>query len=72
VAVPVGIQFHRADFLSAFVSCFLPVVLIYYPLLLAGTNLAREGRVPAHVSVWVADVVAAIVGALMLRRLFSR
>lgn len=72
VAVPVGIQFHRADFLSAFVSCFLPVVLIYYPLLLAGTNLAREGRVPAHVSVWVADVVAATVGALMLRRLFSR
>ncbi len=71
VAVPVGIRFHRADYLSTFVSCFLPVVMIYYPLLLAGTNFAREGRLPA-ISVWIADIAAGIVGTFMLRRLFRR
>jgi lipopolysaccharide export system permease protein len=72
VAVPVGIRFHRADYLSTFVSCFLPVVLIYYPLLLAGSNLAREGRMPAAVSVWIADITAGLVGTYMLRRLFRQ
>ena len=31
-------------YLSAFVTCFLPIVIVYYPLMLCGTNLARSGR----------------------------
>jgi lipopolysaccharide export system permease protein len=72
VAVPVGIRFHRADYLSTFVSCFLPVVMIYYPLLLAGTNLAREGRLTASISVWIADIATGVAGTYMLRRLFRQ
>lgn len=72
IAFPVGVWFHRADYLSTFVTCFLPVVLVYYPLVLAGTNMAKEGRLPAMVSVWVADVVAIIVGSVMLRKLFRQ
>lgn len=72
IAVPVGIRFHRADYLSTFVSCFLPVVMVYYPLLLAGANLAREGRLPAVISVWVADVVTGLVGYYLLRHLFRQ
>ena len=33
VGAPVGIWFSRADYLSSFVSCFLPTVMTYYPLL---------------------------------------
>lgn len=72
VAVPVGIRFHRSDYLSTFVSCFLPVVMVYYPLILAGSNLAKEGRLPAWISVWIADLVAGITGTFMLRRLFRQ
>lgn len=72
VAVPVGIWGNRADYLSTFVSCFLPVVFVYYPLVLAGTNLAKEGRLPAIASVWAANVLTASVGAWMLRRLFRQ
>src|SRR5205814_1281118 len=70
VAFPVGVWFHRADYLSAFVSCFLPIVIIYYPLVLAGTNMAKEGRVPAFIAVWVADAATLFAGSVMLRRLF--
>lgn len=72
VAVPVGIRFSRGDYLSTFVSCFLPVILVYYPLLLAGTNMAREGRLPAIASVWLADIAIGVAGTFMLRRLFRQ
>lgn len=72
VAFPVGIWFHRADYLSTFVSCFIPIVVVYYPLLLAGNNLAKEGRLPAVVSVWIADAVTFLIGAALIRRLFRQ
>jgi lipopolysaccharide export system permease protein len=72
IAFPVGVWFHRADYLSTFVTCFLPVVMVYYPLVLAGTNLAKEGRIPAIISVWMADLVAIVVGSIMLRKLFRQ
>ncbi len=31
VGCPVGIWFSRSDYLSAFITCFLPIVVIYYP-----------------------------------------
>lgn len=72
VAFPVGVWLHRADFLSTFVSCFLPVCLVYYPLLLAGTNLAKEGRLPASISVWLADATTLGAGVWLIRKLFRQ
>jgi lipopolysaccharide export system permease protein len=43
---PVAILFQRGDFLSAFISCFLPIILLYYPLLMWGFNLSKEGIWP--------------------------
>jgi lipopolysaccharide export system permease protein len=60
---PVGVWFSRADYLSTFVSCFLPTILVYYPLLLFGMNSARDGRMPPAVGLWMAN---AVVGALAL------
>src|SRR6185437_1112541 len=37
VGCPVGIWFSRSDYLSAFITCFLPIVFVYYPLMLCGT-----------------------------------
>lgn len=48
---PVGILFARRDFLSAFISCFIPIIVLYYPLVLAGINLGKEGVVGPWV-VW--------------------
>ncbi len=69
---PVGIWFSRADYLSAFVSCFLPTVFVYYPLLLCGTNLAKEGRLPAAVGLWLANGAAALAALVLYARLLRR
>jgi lipopolysaccharide export system permease protein len=72
VGAPVGIWFSRADYLSAFVSCFLPTIATYYPLLLSGLNLAKEGRVPAAVGLWAANVVIGIGALILCARLLRR
>jgi lipopolysaccharide export system permease protein len=69
VACPVGIWFSRSDYLSSFITCFLPIVFIYYPLMLCGTNLAKEGKFHPALAVWAADLVMAVAGLILFRRL---
>lgn len=69
IGCPVGIWFSRGDYLSAFISCFLPVVFLYYPLVFCGANLAKDGRLPASVGVWAADAAVALVGLGLYARL---
>jgi lipopolysaccharide export system permease protein len=71
VGAPVGIWLGKSDYLSAFVTCFLPTLFVYYPLLLAGTNLAKDGVVPAAVGVWGANAVIAAI-AILLRMVLLR
>ena len=42
---PIGIWTNRADFLSSFVIGFLPAVMLYYPMVMCGTNLGKDGKI---------------------------
>lgn len=57
LGAPVGIRFARRDFLSAFITCFLPIILAYYPLMLLGVNLGREGVYPPVQTLWIPNIV---------------
>ncbi len=72
IGCPVGIYANRADYLSSFVTCFLPTVFVYYPLLLCGGNLARDGKLPMAVGVWAADGIAGAAAVLLTWRLIKR
>ncbi len=69
VGCPVGIWFSRSDYLSAFIVCFLPIVLIYYPLTLCGTGLAKEGHVDPAALVWGANLLMGLIGGALFWRL---
>ena len=71
VGCPVGIWFGRSDYLSAFISCFLPIVFIYYPLLLCGLNLCKDGRIHPGVTVWMANAVMGVAGLFLFNRLLK-
>ena len=64
LGAPVGILFAKRDFLSAFITCFLPIILIYYPLVLAGINMSKEGIILPAV-VWSGNIVLAALAALV-------
>jgi lipopolysaccharide export system permease protein len=69
VGCPVGIWFSKRDYLSAFITCFLPIVLLYYPLLLCGINLTRNGQGNPIVSLWLCNVAMIAISMFLLRRL---
>lgn len=69
VGCPVGIWFSRSDYLSAFITCFLPIVFLYYPLMLCGTGMAKEGRINMVPLVWGADAIVGLIGVLLFWRL---
>lgn len=72
IGCPVGIRAARSDYLSTFVICFLPAVFLYYPLLLAGNNLARDGKVSIPVGIFAADAILMSVALLLVWRLMRR
>lgn len=69
---PVGMRANRADYLSSFVTCFLPTVTVYYPLLLAGSNMGRDGKVPLPIGVFAADAILSVAGVILTLRLIRR
>jgi lipopolysaccharide export system permease protein len=66
---PVGIWFSRSDYLSSFITCFLPIVLLYYPLSLAGIGMAKEGKLPIIPLVWGPNAVIGLIGLVLFWRL---
>jgi len=69
VGAPIGVWFSKSDYLSAFISCFLPIVVVYYPLMLCGTGMAKEGKIDPFILVWAADALMAVVGGFFIWRL---
>jgi lipopolysaccharide export system permease protein len=72
VGCPVGVWFSRSDFLSSFMTCFLPIVVVYYPLVLCGTGLAKDGKCDVVALVWAANAVMGVAGVVLFWRLLKR
>jgi lipopolysaccharide export system permease protein len=69
VGCPVGIWFSKSDYLSAFITCFLPIVIVYYPLVFCMNDLSRAGRIQACVGMYSADLLMLLTGGVLFHRL---
>jgi len=69
VGAPMAIWLRHRDFLTSFFLCFLPILVVYYPLMIYGVDGAKSGTIPPW-SVWVANGVLVLWGALLLRKVF--
>lgn len=65
LGAPVGILFARRDFLSAFISCFLPIILLYYPLILLGTNMGKDDLLEPTIALWLGNMVLAVLSGFV-------
>jgi lipopolysaccharide export system permease protein len=65
IGIPVAMRGRSSDTMSVFFRCFMPILLVYYPLLATGENIAREGCYP-ELSVWLANAVLFVIGAILL------
>jgi lipopolysaccharide export system permease protein len=71
VGCPVGIWFSKSDYLSAFITCFLPIVVMYYPLMLCGINMGRTGTIHPAFCIWAANALMTVTAFFLFRRLLK-
>ncbi len=66
LGAPVGILFAKRDFLSAFITCFMPIIILYYPLMLFGVNISKEGLLPPWQALWMGNLLLAVLAGFAL------
>ena len=65
VGVPLGVASRRGGKSSGFVFTIL-LVFVYYFLAATGTQLGQQGRLPAFLAVWSANLLFAAAGVFLL------
>jgi len=68
VGAPLAVRLRNADVFTSFVACFLPILIVYYPLLASCVDLAKSGDLPPY-CVWAGNLVLVAVGSLLTRRM---
>jgi lipopolysaccharide export system permease protein len=68
IGAPVAMIWRHADVLTNFFACFLPILGVYYPLLMLSENLATNGKWPP-IAFWLSNVLLAGCAVLLLRRI---
>jgi len=69
VGIPLAILRRSADYAATFGVCFLPILLLYYPLFMLGVDQSKSGQWHPS-SPWIANSVLLVVGAWMLRKVY--
>ena len=67
VGAPMAIWLRNSDFLTSFFLCFMPILVVYYPLLAYGVDGAKCGTIPPY-AVWADNLILVCWGAFLLRR----
>jgi lipopolysaccharide export system permease protein len=62
-----AIALRNRDFLTSFFLCFLPILVVYYPLMIIGADEAKNGHLPTGF-VWAGNGMLVLWGLAMLRR----
>ena len=68
LGAPLAIWMRKTDFFSSFFACFLPILLLFYPLLMFGFEQAKHGTLPP-ICVWTANAAIGLVGLWFLRQI---
>ncbi|MGI9519420.1 MAG: LptF/LptG family permease [Pirellulaceae bacterium] len=68
VGAPLAIYLRRSDFWNTFAMCFIPILIVYYPLLMFGVGNAKSGDMPPPI-VWLGNIVLLLVGWWLTRKI---
>ncbi|HEY4311234.1 MAG TPA: LptF/LptG family permease [Pirellulales bacterium] len=67
IGAPMAIRLRNSDVFTSFFACFLPILVVYYPLLIYGVDQAKDGNLPPY-SVWLGNIILALWGVWLMRR----
>ncbi len=67
VGAPLSIRRGSSDFMTSFFMTFMPILLVYYPAMMYGVEMAKEGALPQY-AVWFGNGICLIWGSWLLRK----
>jgi lipopolysaccharide export system permease protein len=67
IGAPMAVRRRQGEFWGSFFACFLPILIVYYPMLVGCVNAAKDGTLPPQ-AVWLGNAVLACWGIWLLRR----
>ena len=67
IGAPLGMIAKTSDYWTTFGLCFLPILILYYPLFIFGLEQAKDGMVPPY-GVWMGNLALAAIGIALIAR----
>ncbi len=67
IGVPMAVLIRSADYWWTFGVCFVPILLIYYPIYGLTLEFSKDGTWPAF-SLWLGNVTLALIGTWLMRK----
>lgn len=61
----------RRQFLTSFILCFVPILTVYYPLVLGMQNLCKTGQANPVWAMWVGNAALLVAGLVILRKVLK-
>ncbi len=65
IGMPASLWIRSGNFVTAFFVCFVPILVVYYPLLMIGEDLTTSGTLPP-IAFWMGNAVISAPGVLLL------
>ena len=65
---PFAVLQARRQFITSFIMCFLPILIVYYPVMFLMVNLGKHGDVDPSWAMWVPNAILGIAAVLVLRK----
>ena len=67
IGAPLAMIARTSDYWTTFGRCFLPTLLLYYPLFILGLNQAKDGAIPPY-GVWLGNIALGAIGLILVNR----
>lgn len=68
---PFAIVMEKKQFLTSFLFCFLPILLVYYPVSMMTQNLSKTGQLNPAWAVWAANALLLVAAAHFIRKVLQ-
>lgn len=68
---PFAVYQARRQFITAFIMCFLPILLVYYPVTFLMVNLGKTGTIDPAWGMWIPNAILAVSSLWVLRKVIQ-
>lgn len=65
---PFAVLQARRQFITSFIMCFLPILLVYYPTMFLFVNLGKSGTVNPAWALWIPNAILAVAAVIVIRK----